>query len=434
MKIIVIPIGSSGDVHPLLGLSIALRERGHDILFVTNEHFRPLADKAGLAFEGLGTAEEYHRAINDPDIWHPTKGTRKVLEWSLLGLLQKSYAIVERNYVPGETIVIGAALSLGARVAHDKLKVPLVTTQLQPLAIFSRAQPARYSGMPTWLPAWMRRTLFGLGEKLAVNPVLLKPLNDFRRELGLPPLKGGIFSDYINSPQLVLGLFPAWFAGPPPDWPAQVCMPGFPLYDEKGLTAIDPALDHFLNDSTPPIAFTPGSAMLQGRFFFNAAAEACRAIGRRGLLLTRYAENIPPDLPPGVKHFAYAPFSAILPRCAALVHHGGIGTMAQALSAGIPQLIMPMAHDQFDNAWRAEQLGVALSLSRKKFTAPNLAPRLRRLLEDPAYAQHASTVARKFDGAQPLANACDAIEELARKLGVLKPAAGFQPVSPAPRK
>ncbi len=420
MKVLVIPIGSSGDVHPLLGIAIKLRDRGHDVLFVTNEHFKPLAVKAGLAFEALGTAEEYHNAINDPDIWHPTKGTQKVLEWSLLGLLNKSYDIVARHHVPGETILIGAALCLGARVAHDKLNVPLITTQLQPMAIYSHAQPPRYSGMPAWAPAWMRRSMFKMGEKIVVDPILLKPLNQFRKELGLEPLTGGIFSDYINSPQLVLGLFPEWFAGPPPDWPSQVLMPGFPLYDEKGLTALDAELEDFLNDGSPPIAFTPGSAMLQARFFFNAAAEACHTIGRRALLLTRYAENIPPTLPPGVKHFAYAPFSAILPRCAALVHHGGIGTMAQALHAGIPQLIMPMAHDQPDNAFRAEQLGVALSLSRKNFTPENLSPLLRRLVEEPAFSQHAREVARKFDGIRPVDASCDAIEALARKLGVLK--------------
>ena len=420
MKVIVIPIGSSGDVHPLLGIAIKLRERGHDVVFVTNEHFKPLADKAGLAFEALGTAEEYHNAINDPDIWHPTKGTQKVLEWSLLGLLNKSYDIVARHHVPGETILIGAALCLGARIAHDKLNVPLVTTQLQPMAIYSHAQPPHYSGMPAWAPAWMRRSMFKMGEKVIVDPVLLKPLNQFRSELGLEPLAGGIFSDYINSPQLVLGLFPDWFAGPPPDWPAQVRMPGFPLYDEKGLTAVDPELERFLNEGSPPIAFTPGSAMLQAQFFFSAAAEACRTIGRRALLLTRYAQNIPADLPPDVKHFAYAPFSAILPRCAALVHHGGIGTMAQALDAGIPQLIMPMAHDQPDNAFRAEQLGVALSLPRKKFTPEHLAPLLQRLMDEPSFSQRAREVARKFDGIRAIDASCDHVEELARKLGVLK--------------
>ena len=72
--------------------------------------------------------------------------------------------------------------------------------------------------------------------------------------------------------------------------------------------------------------------------------------GRRGLLLSRHREHIPRTLPSDVRHVEYAPFSELLPRCAALVHHGGIGTSAQALAAGVPQLIMPMGHDQPDNS------------------------------------------------------------------------------------
>ena len=425
LKIIVIPIGSSGDVHPLLGLALKLRERGHEILFITNGHFEPLVRKAGLNFAELGTAEHYHRAISDPDIWHPVNGTRKVLEWSMAELLKPSYELIEKNYVRGETLVVAAALCLGARLAHEKLGVPLVTTQLQPLAIYSRKAPARYAGMPAWTPPWLAALMFRLGEKSVVNPILLPPLNRFRAELGLPPQKGGIFTEYINSPQLVLGLFPKWFAGPPPDWPAQVRMPGFPLYDEKGVTRVDPALDAFLNEGTPPIAFTPGSAMLQGLPFFSAAARACEKIGRRGLLLTRYPENIPPALPPGVKHFAFAPFSEILPRCAALVHHGGIGTMAQAFAAGIPQLIMPMAHDQFDNAARVERLGAGLSIPRGKFQEPHVAAKLRSLLDTPSYKQQAGILAKKIATATPppLEAAANEVEKLARSLGLLRSAA-----------
>src|SRR3954466_3251920 len=148
MRVIVIPIGSSGDVHPLLGLALELCERGHDIVFVTNGHFEPLARKAGLAFEALGTAEEYHAAINDPDLWHPTKGTKKALEWSMARLMRPSYAIIEKHHRPGETLLLGATLSLGARVAHDKLGIPLVTVQLQPMAIYSSVRPARYPAVP----------------------------------------------------------------------------------------------------------------------------------------------------------------------------------------------------------------------------------------------------------------------------------------------
>src|SRR5262249_16894786 len=136
----------------------------------------------------------------------------------------------------------------------------------------------------------------------------------------------------------------------------------------------------------PPVVFTAGSAMRQGHAFFAAAAEACRLMGRRGLLVTRYPEQLPSPLPEGVGHCRYMPFSQLLARSAALVHHGGIGTTAQAFAAGVPQLVMPMSHDQPDNAARVVRLGVGRSLPPRRFKAPAVARLLGELLSSPEVA------------------------------------------------
>jgi UDP:flavonoid glycosyltransferase YjiC (YdhE family) len=134
---------------------------------------------------------------------------------------------------------------------------------------------------------------------------------------------------------------------------------------------------------------------------------------RRGLLLTRHTDHLPPDLPPGVIHVPYAPFSELLPRCAALVHHGGIGTMSQALAAGVPQIIQPMSHDQPDNAERVTRLGVGAELPVKKFRGPRVAETLRTLIESPDVAAKCKVVAERFVNARPIEQTCDLIEGLA---------------------
>jgi UDP:flavonoid glycosyltransferase YjiC (YdhE family) len=192
---------------------------------------------------------------------------------------------------------------------------------------------------------------------------------------------------------------------------------GFPLFDEKGHEPMSAELNAFLDDGDKPIAFTPGSAMSHGHEFFDAAAAACRRLGRRGLLLTRHAEQLPPSLPPGVIHIPYAPFSELLPRCAALVHHGGIGTTAQAMAAGVPQLIQPMSHDQPDNAERVKRLGIGDHVSVKRFRAGVVASKLRTLLESPEVASACANVARRFMDAQPIEQTCDLIESIARTRG-----------------
>jgi UDP:flavonoid glycosyltransferase YjiC (YdhE family) len=153
--------------------------------------------------------------------------------------------------------------------------------------------------------------------------------------------------------------------------------------------------------------------MQQGRPFFDAAADACRRLGCRGVLLTRYRQQVPERLPPNVRHFDYVPFSRLLPRSAALVHHGGIGTTAQALAAGIPQLVMPMSHDQPDNAARVERLGVGLSLAPRRFQGPAVAAALERLLHTPEVGARCRAVAERMAGCGAVEQTCLALEQLA---------------------
>src|SRR5439155_17651208 len=104
-------------------------------------------------------------------------------------------------------------------------------------------------------------------------------------------------------------------------------------------------------------------------------------LGRRALLLTRFRELLPASLPSHARHFDYAPFSRVLPQATALVHHGGIGTTAQAFATGVPQLVVPFAFDQPDTAARVRRLGVGSSILPSAFTGERGALLLRELLE-----------------------------------------------------
>ena len=122
---------------------------------------------------------------------------------------------------------------------------------------------------------------------------------------------------------------------------------------------------------------------------------------------------MPERLPAGVAHFAYVPFGLLLPHAAALVHHGGIGTCAQGLAAGVPQVIMPLAHDQPDNADRLSKLGVSRTLPPRRFRGPALAAVLRELLSCDRTAKACREVASRFVGIDPLGQTCGLIEAVA---------------------
>jgi len=147
-----------------------------------------------------------------------------------------------------------------------------------------------------------------------------------------------------------------------------------------------------------------------------ATFEASSEIRRRALLITQYPDQLPPLLPDGVAAFAHVPFPAVLPHCAALVHHGGIGTAAQALAAGIPQLVRPAAFDQPDNAVRLQRIGVGWSIRPSAFTSRVVAHRLHMLLESADVAAKCRAYAALIHPAAGLARACEAIEEVMKPL------------------
>lgn len=417
MRMLLVTLGSDGDVHPFVAVALALRERGHAVTFATNPCFAPLLERLGLPLRPIGTVEHFEEGTSHPGLWKPVRGLGIITSFALRSM-PEIYRLVEEEARP-DTVVVSHPLAFGARVAHDALGVPLATLHVAPAALWSvEAPPVPPTGTGS-IEGWPRvakRLCLGLADKI-VDLKLGPELNKFRASVGLASVRN-VGSRWWHSPQRVVGLFPDWYAEPQPDWPPRTALTGFPLYDERGVSGVPSDLEAFLAEAVaaddPPVAFAPGSFNRQAHRFFAAAADACRRLGRRGILLTRFPEQVPGHLPSGVVHAEYAPFSALLPRVAALVHHGGIGTCAQALAAGRPQLVMPMGFDQPDNAARLARLGVASALRPKGFTGARVARELDTLLGSGGVAGRAAEVARRFGGIDPVSQTCDLIEECGR--------------------
>jgi rhamnosyltransferase subunit B len=402
-------IGSAGDVHPFVGLGRGLLRRGHQVSLAANPQFRDVVERAGISFLPLGSAALYEAMADDPDLWHPRRAFPLIAREGIPPLLRPAYELAAQ--APAGTVVAASTLVLGARVAQEKLGVRLATVHLQPSVFFSALRPPVLPGLPLAerLPAPLARVLFAAAERAGIDPLLAPALDRFRAEVGLPPVRR-IFSRWMHSTWKVLGLFPDWFAPPQSDWPANVVLPGFIRYDQSEEGAVpDPGTERFLGGGEPPVVFTAGSAMRHARDFFAASVEACLLLGRRGLLVAAHGEQIPRGLPPSIHHAAYVPFSRVFPRAAAAVHHGGIGTTAQALAAGAPQLVAPLSHDQPDNARRLERLGAGLSLPPRRYTARRAAAALDRLLGSEQVRERCRELRRRTDFDAALDRACDAL-------------------------
>ena len=300
-------------------------------------------------------------------------------------------------------------------MAGEKLGLPTATVHLAPMGLKSVDRPPVFptGSLPAWLPGFVKRFAYRQADRTRIRPAVGAAVERLPAALGLPPIRGE-FLDWWNSPDLVLGLFPEWYAVPRPgDWPTRLVLPGFPLYDEGGATPVPAGVEEFLRAGGPPVVVTFGSAMRHAGPFFAAAAAAIAKVGRRGILLTPHRDQVPESLPAGVAHFDYVPFGAVLPRSAALIHHGGIGTAAQALAAGIPHVVMPMSHDQPDNAAHLTRLGVGRTLWPKKFTAKRLAATLAELLDSADVAAACRDWRDKIGATNALTPACVAVEKMA---------------------
>jgi UDP:flavonoid glycosyltransferase YjiC (YdhE family) len=297
------------------------------------------------------------------------------------------------------------------------LRAPLASVVFAPAVMWSVHNSPRVKGALSGprVPQWFKLLQYWVTDRWFVLPLVGTELNGLRRELGLPPVRR-VFGEFLHQTDLVLGMFPDWFGPPQPDWPANTRLTGFPLWDAHDETELSRNVQEFLAAGPAPIAFSPGSANREAHQFFEAAVEACERLGRRGILLTKYADQLPAKLPASVRHFGFVPLSRMLPRTAALVHHGGIGTCAQGLAAGVPHLVRPMAFDQFDNSRRLVRLGVAEEISVKAFHGPAIAAALERLLSSPTVASNGRALAARCNGPASLAAACVALEELARSI------------------
>mgnify|MGYP000999447152 CR=1 FL=1 len=395
--ILLVPLGSSGDVNPFLWMGKILQAHGHRVRILANSHFDSAARMAGVELVPIGSREEYEAMIQDPVVWHPRRGTPYVLRSASSLAIRYFERIRDLTRDEPDTLLIGSALAFGARLAREKLGLKLLSAHLQPSLFRSLHRTPTYSRGTAWLdrsPIWVKKLAFHVMDRVIARHTLPQLRAACRQEGVAAP--GRVFREWWHSPDGVLALFPEWFGPSQPDWPSPVHHLGFPLYDLGEEPIRDRELLEFLDSGPAPVLFTPGSAMAHGHRFFETALKSCQELGRRAVFATNHPEQLPPKLPASVFACRYVPFSRLMPRVALAVHHGGIGTLSQALLAGIPQICMPLSHDQPDNAVRLETLGVGVGIPPRTFTMPKVSKAMDSLLNSSEVAQRCQESSRRL--------------------------------------
>ena len=417
-KIVLNTFGSFGDLHPYLAIAIELKRRGHQPIVATAEVYRKKIDAEGIAFAGV--RPDLGELMSQPAflkmLWDPKRGTEYLIRDYLLPAVSQAYEDLTPVCEGADLLLTHFAAYAGPIVAEVQ-KIHWLSIALQPTIFFSKFDPPVLAAAP-WarhlygLGPWVFSSMMKLGE-IQTTP-WVRPLLDLREKLGLPRGKNPMISGQF-SPYGTLALFSKHFAKSQPDWPVNTVMTGFVGYDKLGegfgLAPNKTELDGFLEAGAPPVVFTLGSSatMAAGRFF-EESIMAAQKVGVRAVLLVGKTDEPPKCADGSIYITDYAPYSELLPRGAATVHQGGIGTTAQALRAGRPMIVVPWAHDQPDHAERCRKLGVSRTVGRGKYRADSVARELGQLLNDASYAQKAKTIAQSLVAEDGLKVACDAIE------------------------
>lgn len=415
-RIILSTFGSSGDLNPFLALGLALRARGHDIRFAVQDNFRSTAEALGFPVDLLSgnvvaslapTARQMLGKSN------PVASLSVLVQEGILPTLSANVEELRQACLQADLLVASSGQFAASFVA-DLTGIPWVTVSLSPVTIPSAhlmTQP-----QPFTLPGPIQRASNRLSWKLGallLGRAADRPINRVRASYRLPPRRELFWLGNASDKLVCLACSPA-FQPPPPDWPAHVQMTGFCFWDTPSTWQAPPELEAYLGDERPLVAVTAGSIGPEMRRafipYFRTSIAAIHQAGARALVIGLEDSDLglPPDQ--GVLAVPFVPYSTILPRCAAVIQHGGIGTIAQSLRFGTPALVIPWGFDQLYAAHQVARLGAGLCLPWRGFTVERATRALRELLYTPRareVAQHLRDQLSREDGVAAL---CAAIE------------------------
>jgi sterol 3beta-glucosyltransferase len=398
LKITVFAAGSRGDIQPCVALSTGLQQAGYQVRLAAPENFADFVQKYDVDFYALRgdvqqiMASDTGRKFMETGGGNPLKSIRAIrslIAPVVMSMAEDAHAACRDV---DALICLGVFSSFGQCIA-ESLRIPMINVEPTPLL------PSRTFAAPSWP---IQKNLGGLHNHLSgvamlqVVSLWYRPfVNDFRQILGLPAHTVESFHHILRSTPL-LGAYSPRIIPHPPDWPDSVHITGYLFLDSQAGWQPSPELEAFLDTGDPPVYIGFGSmAGRSPKQLAGLVSEALARSGQRGVLLTGWGGLHAELVPDNVFMVDAAPHSWLFPRMAAVVHHGGAGTTAEGLRAGVTTVVVPFAFDQPFWGARIRELGLGPDpIPLKKLTADRLASAIKTAVTDPGMRQQASSCAK----------------------------------------
>jgi len=415
MKITIFAAGSQGDIQPCVSLSKGLQQEGYRVTLAAPEDFAGYVQKHDVSFYPLRgdvqkiMASDTGRKFMETGGANPIKSIRAIrtmIAPVMMRMVEDAYTACRDA---DALICLGVFSPFGQSIA-ESLNIPNINLEPTPLL------PTRVFPAPSWP---IQRNLGGLHNYLSGIAMLqviwqwYSPfVRDFRQRLGLPACSAARFYQALRSTPM-LGAYSPSIIPHPADWPANIHVTGAFFLDQQADWQPSPELKAFLEAGSPPVYVGFGS--MAGRNPEKLAKlilDALAKSGQRGLLLTGWGGLRAGLVPDNVFVLDSAPHRWLFPRMAAVVHHGGAGTTAEGLRAGMPSVIVPFAFDQFFWGARIKELGLGPDpIPQKDLTADRLAETIRISVTDAGMKQRANSCGAAIRAENGIGSAVEIIKQ-----------------------
>ena len=413
MRIVLLTIGSRGDVQPYTALGLGFQQAGHDVRVAASADFETFVRSRGLDFAPV--AGNLRTLLEAADVrrWMATgrnplaflRHLRPILRPFVQSFLEDCWTVCQG----AEAIIFTPVGFAGWHIAQ-KLGVPCACGHYNPFS-FTRVSPGLF-GLWRLRPSGILNQCIQLLAQRLMWRYLGPGVNRWRREtLDLPPVPpSGPFEAIWHQKVPFLHGYSPSVVPRSPDWPPWYHVTGYWFLDRSADWQPPADLVEFLDAGPPPVYIGFGSTRTWDPTTLTAMAfEALKRTGRRGILLSRPDEASRFDLPDNIFLIQNVPFDWLFPRVAAVVHHGGAGTTAAGLRAGVPTVTTPSFYDQPFWGARVAALGVGPQpIPMKRLSAVRLAEAIQAATGDADMRVRAEALGKRIHAENGVAHAVEA--------------------------
>ncbi len=395
MKISIVVNGTRGDVQPMLALAIGLKKNGHEVILCAPPENEELVTKYNCPFVAFGPNYlELFKKNSQFKGGATAAPTPKEMKKETENQINKLPGILT-----GSDLVIGVGFVLGVHTVADILKIPYQFVIFYPALLgTSKTDPILY------------RILFGFGRSMT-NKVMKNFINKKRAEVGLQPIRD-VWENWMGKNVIVA-------------CDKELCevkegvsfnftQTGYmPLSSQNGLPE---KVEKFLTSGKAPVFIGFGSNPVSRPEKFNHIFSEVFKTTNQRLIISKGWANLPENNSSDILYVDEMPFELLFPRLAAIVYHGGTGTMAAATRAGIPQVAFPFMADQFGNRKQIVKLGLGPnSCDFKKLSSNNLSSAIKECVTNEKYKEKAMVISRQLQDSNGLEMTLKLIEDELKK-------------------